>query len=197
MKRILSNSASNRNGLTLPSYRAFNERKRQRADVCNTPLKKRRMQEEENMILMTWVRNDNGSLTAYPTNIHRARLMRLLQERLAENMQRIYGHEQTALFFYESLAAYAGDTTHRDIFSALVESQKRQLVRRAEMLQRLCVCIPCSRRTVWARVWQRFLLHLGPGFVLAFIRHTRRRDLHYQLRLSIMFRGLRSKKQRE
>lgn len=149
------------------------------------------------MILMNCVRHTSEGFTVYPQNTHRARLIDLLKKQLADTMRRIYCHEQTALFLYESLAAHTSSATQRDIFLVLAESEKRQLARRAALLSRLNASVPCQCQTVWGRFWQRFLLSRGPGSVLAYIEHTKRRDLRYQLKLIGIIRGVTIANERE
>lgn len=139
------------------------------------------------MLLMTWVRNENGGFTAYPTNIHRARKIRQRREQLAATLrrviQRLYYHEQTALFLYEALAARTRDASHRQTFLTLAELQRQQLAHRREMLQRLRADIPNGCQSIGARLWQAVLLRLGAGALLAYIKFIKRRDLRSQLKL--------------
>jgi len=139
------------------------------------------------MLLMTWIRNEHGGFTAYPTDIHRARLIHRRREQLAAAMRRVmqqlYCHEQTALFLYEALAVRAKDAARRATFLSLAEMKKQQLAHRQEMLLRLKAPIPGECRPLWARLWQALLLCLGDSIVLAYIKFIKRRDLRRQVKL--------------
>lgn len=142
------------------------------------------------MIIMTWVRNDQGSFTVYPARPPRTQMNKLLKERWIETMQRVYCHEQTALFLYRSLAERTDNPSRRKAFLALAASQERQLQRRQQMLLRLNAAVPCQSQTPWRRLWLRLLLRLGPSSVMFYIKRIKRRDLHCQMRLVEMVLGM-------
>lgn len=149
------------------------------------------------MLLITWVRYDNGGFTAWPETAHRTLLMDVLAKHLAAAMRRVYCHKQTAVFLYEALAARAADMTERDIFLALAEAEKRRLTRVRRILQRVDANIPCEDRTMWGSFWRRFLLRCGRGVVLAYIQHVMRCDLRDQARLLNMIRSITSAYRKE
>jgi len=146
------------------------------------------------MLIMTWVRNQDGGFTAYPTNIDCVRQIRRCHKQLAAEMrrimQRLYCHEQTALFLYSALAARTRDAVSREKYLALAELQRKQLVHHKQMLLRLNVNIPSGCQTIWARIWQALLLHLGTGTVLTYIKYIKHRDLTRQLKLYEMIRRM-------
>jgi hypothetical protein len=142
------------------------------------------------MILMNWIRNDDGGFTAFQVQVSREKLARFIHGRFVAHMQRIYCHEQTALAIYKGLAANAGDPVRRDSFLRLVDTETRQLARRAEMLQRLNARIPCGCDTLRGRVWRRLLVWLGPRYALAWIKHVKNGDIRRQLELAHLLKTL-------
>ncbi|XWX02971.1 hypothetical protein VZO05_10695 [Aggregatilineales bacterium SYSU G02658] len=95
------------------------------------------------MILMNWIRNDDGGFTAFQVQVSREKLARFIYGQFLDHMQAIYCHEQTALALYEVLAARTTDPVLRDIFLRLAETEACQIARRAEMLRRLNASLPC------------------------------------------------------
>ncbi|MCS6835306.1 MAG: hypothetical protein NZ750_04730 [Anaerolineae bacterium] len=141
------------------------------------------------MILMKWLREDPSGLTPFQAQVRRARLARLVRELLIEHMQSIYCHEQTALALYQGLAQSATDPTHRNIFSKLAQVEAQRLSRRASMLRRLDVNVPCCdgwlRRLRW-----RLLIRLGPRLSLAWIKLIKKNDVRRQAELARLLKTL-------
>ncbi len=142
------------------------------------------------MILMNWIRNDDGGFTAFQVQVSREKLARFIHGRFVAHMQRIYCHEQTALAIYKGLAANAGDPVRRDVFLRLAEAEARQLARRAEMLQRLDARIPCDCDTLRGRVWRRIVVWLGPRCALTWIKHIKQNDVRRQMELARLLKTL-------
>jgi hypothetical protein len=136
------------------------------------------------MILMKWIRSDDGGFTAFQVQVSRKKLARFIRGRFIAHMQTIYCHEQTALAIYKRLAANAGDPVRRDVFLRLADTETRQLARRAEILQRLNARIPCGYDTLLGRVWRQVLVWLGGRYALMWIRHIKNGDVRRQLELA-------------
>jgi hypothetical protein len=142
------------------------------------------------MILMNWIRKDNGGFTTFRARMSRGTLARFIREQLVAHMQKIYCHEQAALAIYKELAANANNPARRDVFLRLAEAEARQLARRAELLQRLNAHIPCDCDTLYGRAWRRTVLWLGPYYALAWVKHVKRGDVRRQLELMRLLKTL-------
>lgn len=141
------------------------------------------------MILMNWVRNSDGSFTAFHVQTRRAKLARFIQGQLIAHMQAIYCHEQAALALYQALAAHTTHPVRRAVLLRLAEQERLQLARRADVLNRLQAPIPgCLGR--WARLRQRALIWLGPRFALAWIKAIKRGDIRRQIELTRQLKSL-------
>lgn len=70
------------------------------------------------MILMNWIRDDDGGFTAFQVQVSREKLARFLHGQFVDHMQRIYCHEQSALAIYKGLAASASVPRDRIFFCA-------------------------------------------------------------------------------
>lgn len=141
------------------------------------------------MILMNWIRNDDGGFTAFRVQVSREKLARFIRGRFVAHMQSIYCHEQTALALYQGLAGRATDPTRRAVFLRLAQTETRQLERRAEMLKRLNAHVPCCG-TWLGRLRQRVLIWLGPRYALAWVRHIKQGDVRRQMELARLLRTL-------
>ncbi|MFQ3648549.1 MAG: hypothetical protein SNJ54_16380 [Anaerolineae bacterium] len=141
------------------------------------------------MILMNWVRNNDGSFTAFQVHTHRAKLARFIQGQLIAHMQTIYCHEMAALALYQALAARATHQVRRDILLRLAKQEGMQLARRADVLGRLQAPIPgCIGH--WGQIRQRVLVWLGPRFALAWIKAVKRGDIRRQIELTRQLKSL-------
>lgn len=135
------------------------------------------------MILMNWIRNDDGGFTAFQVQVSRARLARFIQGQFVAHMRTIYCHEQTALALYHGLAGRATDPVRRDVFLRMAETETRQLARRAQLLRRLNASVPGCGGAL-SRLRQCVLIRLGPRCALAWIKHIKKRDVRRQLELA-------------
>lgn len=141
------------------------------------------------MILMNWIRSDDGGFTAFHMRMRRVRLARYVHEQLIAHMQAIYCHEQTALALYRELAARATISGQRDLFLRLAQTEARRIARRTEIFERLNVPVPCCGSRL-GRLGQQILIRLGARYVLAWIRFIKRGDIRRQMALARMLKSL-------
>jgi len=91
------------------------------------------------MILMNWIRKDNGGFTTFRARMSRGTLAHFVREQLVAHMQTIYCHEQAALAIYKELAANA-TPARRDVFlrpaqASLTQRQSAQAEERVGFAQ--------------------------------------------------------------
>ncbi|MFQ3567146.1 MAG: hypothetical protein SNJ59_09100 [Aggregatilineales bacterium] len=142
------------------------------------------------MILMNWIRSDDGGFTAFQVQVSHEKLARFIHGQFLAHMQTIYCHEQIALAIYKTLATNASDPVRRDVFLRLADTETRQLARRAEMLKRLNACIPSSCDTLRGRIWRQLLTRLGHRYALAWIKHIKKGDIRRQMELARLLKTL-------